>query len=933
VDGSTRDAIAAAVRSCAGVLVVAGDPGHRAAAAAEVRALDGGAVDVHPPSDVPEPWSGLATLLAGCRSHAPGVAAPAALEAAGTGRAVGDHVGLGADLASHLGRIAEDGPWTLVVHDAHRFDLSSAAVLGGALAAAPPGLRAVVTQDRTARGVTGLDAHVVGDAPVGEQVAVEVVEPGEVDTAARRAKEAARVGAVLDAAAAAEAFGDWAAAAAWWLEGGRPGRCERALARVGPGPDAAAVGARLALRTASDRRRRSLVDRAVTELDGREPVASVRLRAVEACSRLTQGDAEGAAALLRGAEDVFGDGDRGPAERIARELHDVVVSMLGLVSGDGADGFLCSIERPLARLGAGGVDADAVQILAAAAIPLGWHDHLEEARALLDRVIGVLDARRHFVLLAHPLATSAWLARRRGRLELALTHGSRAIDLARTCGWTNDERRATVEVAHVEALRGRVEACRGHVASLVPPGTVPRGAVQLGAVSALAVAELLADAPERAIDLLEPLHERFSETVSPTRTAWRHNLVEAYVRVGRAAEAEPVLRDLARWADRTGSVRERGLVSWCHGMLAPAGGYDGHFAAARDDLAPYPTLRWRAGLHHLRRLLDEARPEAGAAADQLVAEADAAGLLGARELVRELQRRHGVEVATTPSVTALSVEDLRVALALAEGADPEEVATQLQLTPRRVESVRERLLEVLGVDDPEQLVGFLHLDRSIPARSAALVRILGPTVVQRGAQQIVPPAGRPAALLAYLAAEGAAPVDRVLDVLWPDVDPARARVRLRNVLARLRAAVGDVVERDGGQLVLGRDVEVDARRFDRLADAALRAAPSEVVDRARVALEAWGGEPLSAWPYEEWALRERQRLVHRCVTLHVHRADALVRSGAVAAALDELEQAIALQPEAVELWERAISLAEADERIGRARSLRRRAAGQDVDLG
>src|SRR3546814_20433441 len=100
------------------------------------------------------------------------------------------------------------------------------------------------------------------------------------------------------------------------------------------------------------------------------------------------------------------------------------------------------------------LDADAVQVLAAAAIPLGWHDRLDEARALLDRIIDLLDARRHFVLLTHPLATSAWLARRRGRLELALPHGSRAIDLAEACGWTGDARRATVGITHVGAPHG-----------------------------------------------------------------------------------------------------------------------------------------------------------------------------------------------------------------------------------------------------------------------------------------------------------------------------------------------------------------------------------------------------------------------------------------------------------------------------------------------
>lgn len=932
MDGSTRDEVAAAVRSATAALVVVGDAEHRATAAAAALARGRPVVEVWPGTDVGGPWTGLALFLDALRAHAPLVAPPAALEAAATGRPVGDHLGLAADLCSHLDRIGEDRTCTLLVHDVHRLDLSSAAAIGHALRGRPAGVHAVLTQDRSGRGAPGLRLHVAGGA-IAEHAADRASEPAHVEDAERRLREAVHLGAVLDAAAAAEALADWVGAASWWLDGGRPDRCARALALAGPSPRAAGVEARLALCTGSDSRRRAATEHAVAQLDACDPLGAVRLRVVDASIRMSQGDIDQAAVLLDHAAAVLGTVEPSPAERTARELHDVVSSALALRRGAGADALLRSVERPLARLGAGGVDADGVRVLAAAAMPLGQHDHLDEARSLLDRVVAVLDARRRFVLLAPPLATSAWLARRRGRLELALTHGSRAIDVARACGWTSDERRATVEVAHVEALRGRVEECRRHAAALVPSDAAPRGRAQLGVISALSVAELLADAPDRALQLLEPVQARFRDSVAPSHTAWRHNLVEAYVRTGRIAEAEDILRELVRCADWTGSARERGQVSWCKGMLAAAGEHDEHFAEARRHLEAYPTLRWRADLHHLRRLLMEDRwSEAAALADRLVDEADRAGLAAAAQHVRRVQRSHGVQVPDVgpPTATALSVEHLRVALALAEGADVEEVAAQLRLTPRRVEAARASVLGMLGIGDAEPLAGFLQLDRS--SRTAALVRILGPTAVRRGDQQLVPPLGRPAAVLALVAAEGDVPVDRVLDELWPDVEPDRSRPRLRNVLARLRAGVGPVVERDGERLALAAGVDVDARRFDRLVDAALRAPEHLVLARTEAALAAWGGEPLPAWPYEDWALRERARLVQRCVTVHVRRADALVAGGAIEAALDQLEQAVALQPDARDLWERAVGLADADERIGRARALRRRAADHDIEL-
>src|SRR3546814_11256082 len=89
---------------------------------------------------------------------------------------------------------------------------------------------------------------------------------------------------------------------------------------------------------------------------------------------------------------------------------------------------------------------------------------------------------------------------------------------------------------------------------------------------------------------------------------------------------------------------------------------------------------------------------------------------GAAEHVREVQRRHGVDVGAVTSVAALSVEALRVALALAEGADPEDIATQLRLTSRRVAVVRERLLALLGIDYASTPAGFLAPPRVVSGR-------------------------------------------------------------------------------------------------------------------------------------------------------------------------------------------------------------------------
>jgi DNA-binding SARP family transcriptional activator len=221
---------------------------------------------------------------------------------------------------------------------------------------------------------------------------------------------------------------------------------------------------------------------------------------------------------------------------------------------------------------------------------------------------------------------------------------------------------------------------------------------------------------------------------------------------------------------------------------------------------------------------------------------------------------------------------------------------------------------------------------SQPGTTAAEVRILGPTTVVRGHRHSVPPPGRPATLLALVATQRSVPIDRVLDLLWPDVDPVRSRPRLRNVLSRLRAEVGPVVERDGELLVLGSDVVVDAHRFEELAEQALQAGPDEVERRIEAALASWTGLPLPAWPYDDWAADERRPLVRRCVALLARRAEVRAAAGAVPAALDDLEHALVIDPDDHELWRRAVELAESDDRAARARSLRRRAAAGGIDL-
>src|SRR3546814_14559344 len=121
---------------------------------------------------------------------------------------------------------------------------------------------------------------------------------------------------------------------------------------------------------------------------------------------------------------------------------------------------------------------------------------------------------------------------------------------------------------------------------------------------------------------------------------------------------------------------------------------------------------------------------------------------------------------------------------------------------------------------------------------------------------MTPPAGMAANVVKILAVRGAGVhLDELAEVLWPDSDPGRGRTRLRNVLARIHRASGDIVQRRGESVTLADGVEVDSRRFDRAADAALAAKDPDAGEAeapAHPAPRPHRRAPLPAPPYQPW---------------------------------------------------------------------------------
>jgi len=194
------------------------------------------------------------------------------------------------------------------------------------------------------------------------------------------------------------------------------------------------------------------------------------------------------------------------------------------------------------------------------------------------------------------------------------------------------------------------------------------------------------------------------------RSAWAVDLVEAYVRVSRLEDARATVAKMERrdWPEGTYRLG----VQTCRGLVAPEDEFDGHFLEALAGNASAEAFpRARAELwfgQRLRRARRRAEARtwlrlaidrfelcgATAWADQARAELAATG---------ETMRR------SSAAVSDLTAQELKVALAVAEGATNKEAAARLFLSPKTVEFHLGKVYRKLGVRSRTELARQLTL--------------------------------------------------------------------------------------------------------------------------------------------------------------------------------------------------------------------------------
>lgn len=186
-----------------------------------------------------------------------------------------------------------------------------------------------------------------------------------------------------------------------------------------------------------------------------------------------------------------------------------------------------------------------------------------------------------------------------------------------------------------------------------------------------------------------------------------------------------------------------------------------------------------------------------------------------------------------------------------------------------------------------------------PAGDVLEIRILGTIEIVRDTEEI-PLAPKQRSLLALLLLERGRVVsnDRIADALWGDQLPTVVGDAIRFHASRLRRALAtnelldlDLHADHGGYRLTVNETVIDAVRFERLVDAALRAlteSPDIALADCERALSMWRGPPLGDVTYEQFASLEIRRLEQLHLRAHELRIDALTRLGR----LEEAAEAI-----------------------------------------
>jgi DNA-binding SARP family transcriptional activator len=161
------------------------------------------------------------------------------------------------------------------------------------------------------------------------------------------------------------------------------------------------------------------------------------------------------------------------------------------------------------------------------------------------------------------------------------------------------------------------------------------------------------------------------------------------------------------------------------------------------------------------------------------------------------------------------------------------------------------------------------------------------------------------------------PVDVLISDLWP-VPPAGAAGAIRTFVGALRRALEPdrpprspsrlLVTQGPGYALVAAPGDVDAQRFESLAEQASRARPARALELAADGLSCWRGPAYAGFSDEPWAVAECARLTETRLGLAERQAQARLALGLAAQAVPDLNAHVTDHPWREDAW-RLLALA------------------------
>jgi DNA-binding CsgD family transcriptional regulator len=363
----------------------------------------------------------------------------------------------------------------------------------------------------------------------------------------------------------------------------------------------------------------------------------------------------------------------------------------------GGRALLAEGEALVDRAGVGAAIALAPELVALAAHGWLWIEEYERGHAMLDRLVEAGRAAAAVGALPYPLAARAQSHLRLGRWAEAHADADEAVALAEQTRQDPALVIALGSVAMVEAWRGEAEACHAAAARAKAVGELRR--MPLPAIYAVYAEALLATALESA-DAVERC-EAVRDTALPGNVVWAPDLVDAYLRAGRRADAERVVD---RYESLTAGKRVApAIAARMRGQLAPPEDAEpllrGALALHAGHPAPHDEARTHLVLGETLMTLgrrEDAREPLRAAIERF----DRSGARPWAERARRGLRAAGAvarAAVETEAGAELTPHEQRIAQLVAQGLTNRETAAALFVSTKTVEHHLRNVFRKLGL--------------------------------------------------------------------------------------------------------------------------------------------------------------------------------------------------------------------------------------------